>query len=262
MKRSSLFVLSVSAALLFGVSQSSAQFTISVPKLPKIKRDKPVVTTTETTTTTTTTATTPTSDASSTPAAASDDDGGWWVKYHIDEIAKLKKQFDEWDPANQYFPASITNDDYTGLALSKTQRAAWLKDHKTEPNARLDAAFESLKASIIKRLPDNKVEAKSFAYHNPAEEKMLVQQLSDVPGLKVYKAGFSESSWLIDKNDIGIPTARYKHGVVYGRDPNSEDPYCRLWAVNIIQDYSGGGTYAASSARYISKSYVACPAGM
>jgi hypothetical protein len=270
MKRSSLLVAAVAAAVLFSFSPADAQFTITIPKLPKIKKDRPATATptatTETTTETTTdtTRSTSTTTTESTETASSGDSGGaaWWYKYHIDEIAKLKKQFDEWDPANEYFPASITNDDYTGLALSTTDRAKWLKDHKTGPNAKLDAAFEGLKASIVKRLPEHKAAPKSFAFHNVAEEKMMLGELRNIVGLKVFKSGLSEGSWLIDKNEYGLPTARYKHGAIYGRNPNAEDQFCRVWFVNIVQDYSGGGTYGASGTRYVGKSYVACPAGI
>lgn len=261
-------VLVVLFLLGIATQSASAQFTITIPnipKIPKIKRDKPATTTT-TPTTETTTNTTPAANTTPTEptktASTDDDGGGWWVKYQIDEISKLKKQFDEWEPENQYFPSSITNDDYTGLALSKSERATWLKDHKVAPNARLDAAFESLKASIIKRMPEHKVAPKSFAFHNVAEEKMLLKEMSDVPGVKVFKTGLSEGSWLIDKNEYGLPTARYKHGAVYGRNPNADDQFCRVWLINIVQDYAGGGTYGASATRYVGKSYVPCPAGM
>ena len=269
MNRSSLFILSLGVTLFVFVSTTNAQYTITIPKLPKIKREKPVTVATETPTPTVTTTqstdSTPAADTSSTESSSASSSGGgtsWWNTYQIGEIEKLKKQFDEWDPETHYFPASITNDDYTGLALSKTARAAWLKDHKVGPDPKLEAAFESLKASVLKRIPENKVKPAAYAFHNVAEERMLVANMSDVPGIKIFKTGFSEASWLIDKNDYGIPTARFKHGAVYGRNPASEDPFCRLWLINIIQDYSGGGTYGASRARYIDKSYVACPAGM
>ncbi|MEP7212755.1 MAG: hypothetical protein ABI791_06755 [Acidobacteriota bacterium] len=267
MKRNSFFLLTLGAALLFSVSPVQAQFTITIPKIPKIKREKPATVTTETSTTTTTTTSSndDSKPATTTETASGNDEGGgaaWWYKYQIDEIAKLKKQFDEWDPENQYFPSSITNDDYTGLALSTTERAKWLKDHKQPANARLEAAFDGLRTSILKRMPEHKLEPKSFAFHNVAEEKMLIAEMRDVPGIKVFKTGLSEGGWLIEKNDYGLPTARYKHGALYGRNPSSEDKLCRVWYINIVQDYSGGGTYGASGTRFVGKSYMPCPAGM
>ena len=257
--------LLVGAALVALAAVTPAQFTITIPKIPKIKKDKPVVTPTTdsvpTNTSSDTSSTTTSSDSSDTESSDDSGGAGWWINYHVDEIAKLKKQFDEWDPENEYFPASITNDDYTGLALSKKERATWLKDHKQGPNAKLDAAFDSLRASVLKRMPEHKIEPKTFAFHSVAEEKMLVRELSDIVGLKVFKTGFSEGSWLIEKNDYGLPTARYKHGAVYGRNPNAEDQLCRVWYVNIVQDYSGGGTYGASGTRFVGKSYYPCPAG-
>ena len=84
-------------------------------------------------------------------------------------------------------------------------------------------------------------------------------QMTDIPGMVVHKIGLYQNQWLISKNALGIPHNRYKQGAIYGRDPNSDHPYCRIWYVNIIQNYSGGGTYAASYATYVGSDFVTCP---
>jgi len=89
----------------------------------------------------------------------------------------------------------------------------------------------------------------------------MLAEMSDVPGMKVFKIGLNQANWVIDKNELGIPKARYKHGLIYGRNPASEDPFCRVWYINVVQDYAGGGTYGATEARYIQKELIACPAG-
>jgi hypothetical protein len=268
MKRNLFIVLAVAAAVFFGSEAANAQFTITIPRIPKIKKDKPqAATQSEPATAANTSTITP--DAAETKpatAATAEPKSSWWVDYHVEELAKFKKKLDEWVPADSYFPSPVSNDDYAVLALSPTERTAWLKDHKAldvrdTPNNKLDAAFDSLKESLIRRIPDNKVDPKAFAFHNLGEEKMIVTDMSSVSGIKVYKTGLSEANWLIDKNDYGLPTARYKHGMLWGRNPNAEDQFCRIWYVNIIQDYSGGGTYGASYAKYTGKELVACPAG-
>ena len=90
---------------------------------------------------------------------------------------------------------------------------------------------------------------------------MMLAQMTGVPGIKVFKIGLNQPTWLIDKNEWGIPKARYKHGLIYGRNPASEDPFCRVWYVNVVQEYSGAGTYGPTFARYIEKEFIACPAG-
>jgi hypothetical protein len=83
--------------------------------------------------------------------------------------------------------------------------------------------------------------------------------MNDVPGLVVHKIGFYQGTWNIEKNDLGIPLRRYKTGAIYGRNPNSDHPYCWIWTINIRQDYAGGGTYGASYAKYMDRDIAACP---
>jgi len=254
MKNNLSTIIFFAVAITLGIGSVDAQITI---RLPNIKKTiKPVVQTDATTTavenTTTNTTTGRTSGNSST---------NWWVDYQIGEITKYKERLDNWNPANQVFPNPNSNDDYIGLALSKKDRATWLQDKKVAPDAQLDAILDELKASLYKRLPEYTINAKSFNNRNAAEEKLMLAEMSDVPGMKVFKIGFNQANWVIDKNELGIPKARYKHGLIYGRNPASEDPFCRVWYINVVQDYAGGGTYGATEARYIQKELIACPAG-
>ena len=227
-----------------------AQITINFPNIKKVK---PVVTTDTTNVTT--------NSNTNTNTTTGNGSTNWWVDYQIGEIAKYKKELDEWNPANQYFPKPKSNDDYISLAFSKKERASWLQDKKVAPDAKLDAALDGLKASLNNRLPEYTIDPKSFMNRNAVEEKMMLAEMSDVPGIKVFKIGLNQANWIVDKNDLGIPKARYKHGLIYGRNPANEDPFCRVWYVNVVQEYSGGGTYAATEARYIDKEFIACPAG-
>lgn len=232
---------------------AGAQITIN---LPNIKKIKPVVTT-DTTNTTVNTNTNTTNTNTTTGNGSTN----WWIDYQIGEIAKYKKELDEWNPSTQYFPKPKSNDDYITLAFSKKERSSWLQDKKVSPDAKLDAALDGLKVSLNNRLPEYTINPKSFMNRNAVEEKMMLAEMSDVPGMKVFKIGFNQANWIIEKNDLGIPKARYKHGLIYGRNPASEDPFCRVWYINVVQEYAGGGTYGATEARYIEKEYIACPAG-
>jgi len=250
MRHAFLKITFLSAAMAFGVSGVCAQITINLPNIKKIK--KPIITTDANTNVRDNVTTTNTDGNGST---------NWWVDYQIGEITKYKKELTDWNPANQYFPNPSSSDDYIRLALSKKARLEWLQDKKVAPDARLDAALDGLKDVLTRRLPENTINPRSFTNRNAAEEKLMLGALWGVPGIKVFKTGFNQASWLIDKNELGIPKARYKHGLVYGSDPASEDPFCRVWYVNVVQEYAGGGTYGATEARYIKREFIACPTG-
>ena len=85
--------------------------------------------------------------------------------------------------------------------------------------------------------------------------------LTRIADYKIYSIGLQQGNWLIDKNDYGLPTSRYKRGVIWLRDAKSDHPYCYATYINIKQDYAGGGTYGASYARFIEDEMVGCPAG-
>lgn len=244
------------AVAVLTVSGASAQITINIPGIKKIK--KPVITTTDTTVTSNPVTTTTTTNTNTTTTSGS---SNWWIDYQIEQIAKYKGQLESWNPATQYFPKPSSSDEYIGLALSKKERADWLRDKKMQPDAKLEAALEDLKGLLHKRLPEYTINPKSFTNRNPAEEKLLLAQMNDIPGMKVYKIGFNQPTWIIEKNEWGIPKARYKHGLIYGRNPASEDPFCRVWYLNVVQEYSGAGTYGPTQARYIEREFIACPAG-
>lgn len=248
------FLIAVTALTSSGVA---AQITINIPGFKKIK--KPVITNVETSVqgdsepSTRTNPTTGHGDASGST--------NWWVDYQIEAINKYKGQVEAWNPDTQIFPKPSSSDDYISLALSKKERASWLRDKKVQPDAKLDASLDELKVSLTRRMPEYTINPRSFTNRNAAEEKLMLAEMADVPGIKVFKIGFNQPTWLIDKNEWGIPKARYKHGLIYGRNPASEDPFCRVWYLNVVQEYSGAGTYGPTQARYIEKEFIACPAG-
>jgi hypothetical protein len=88
---------------------------------------------------------------------------------------------------------------------------------------------------------------------------MMKAALENSATLKIHKIGLYHGTWQIDKNNLGIPNARYKQGYIWVRDTADDHPYCHLYQVNIIQNYAGGGTYAASSARFIGDTLFGCP---
>jgi hypothetical protein len=258
-------ILAVAAA------PAAGQFPIRIPKIPKVvkkeeKKEEPVTTEAPVRATDA-----PARTTEAPPAAAAVPDKkpapeeDWRIQYHIDRIAEFKKRIDEWNPETHFFPTISANDKHDITSLWKEERDKWMKDYgflkvRETPDNRFDAALDALAVSIRKRLPEHLPKADRYIIRNPAEEKLMRSAMKDTPQLKVFKIGLNQANWLIDKNEFGIPRARYKHGMIWGRALPG-DTVCLLWFINIVQDYSGGGTYGASYANFIRYDISGCPAG-
>ena len=140
----------------------------------------------------------------------------------------------------------------------------WVKDRWTKPNAqkKVAAALDALAASAAKKLPTYKEDLDNYKFHNAAEEKMMKGVLKRIADYKIFSSGLLGVIWAIGKNNLGIPTARFKNGAIYLKDTKDDHLYCYLFYVNIIQDYAGGGTYGASYAMYVGNELVGCPAAV
>lgn len=116
-----------------------------------------------------------------------------------------------------------------------------------------------------------KVAAKSLPLYKPvgynvknaAEEKFLRTAVSDLNQAKVLQTGMMESSWIVSKNNYNIPTARFKHGMIHAQYPKTmtDDGYCRIIYVNIVQDYIDKGAYGASYAVFVKVEPAGCTTG-
>jgi len=82
---------------------------------------------------------------------------------------------------------------------------------------------------------------------------MMIGALKNASTVKIHKIGLEGAVWLIDKNDFGIPTDRFKRGYIWARDTSDDHPYCHVYTIIIQQDYAGGGTYGASWAKFYEK---------
>jgi hypothetical protein len=150
------------------------------------------------------------------------------------------------------------------FAVSPSAREKWLKDSnalqfKECPN--LVSALDKLAAAAAEKFPLYTANPKAYNLRNPAEEKMMKATLKNAAAVKIHKIGLNQASWLISKNELGLPTSRYKHGFIWFRDPADDHPYCHFYYVNILQDYAGGGTYGASYALFVEDGLAGCPTG-
>ena len=249
---------------IFGWQVADAQITITIPKIPKIKKPK-IVTTSEPDTTggsgqNGSSGTTGQKDSE--PAYEEMDAR---LSLFLDEIAKAKKDVDKYNSNDYLYLVDATGSEWMWRSVSNKERAEFEEKWKSvmTPGAkkRFDEGFAALAASAANKLPTYKASLSKYGFHNAAEEKMMKGVLTKIADYKIFSSGLEQAAWLIDKNDYGLPTARYKHGVIYLRDTKSDHPYCYATYVNIKQDYAGGGTYGASYARFIEDEMVGCPAG-
>ena len=184
-----------------------------------------------------------------------------WLRAHRDDIAKVLKAVNEYDPATTN---SMESDrDVALYAVSLKARNEWLK----EKNAlafkdEIDKLLQPLAEALAKKLPTFFPKMEKYAVRNPAEEARMKQVLTNPARYKIFKIGLMQSAWQIDKGVLGIPNARYKNGLIYLRDTQADHPYCYATYVNVIQDYAGGGTYAASRSKLVLDELVGCPANV
>jgi hypothetical protein len=266
MKKNLLVAFTFIVLSVIGFQAASAQITITLPKFPKIKKDKPAETKTEATTTK--------SDGNQTenkpvktesnPAPPSDkcSENGW-LTAHIEMIAERQQEVDSFTSDRGWLTSTSTYDHLLN-AVSPSAREKWLTgakalEYKDCPN--LVTAFDKLSASAAQKIPLFIPNTRAYAIHNPIEEKLMKSKINNLTDHKIHYIGIKQASWLIDKNSLGIPTSRYKHGMVWARYTPNDHPYCRIYYINIIQDYAGGGTYGASYGYFVRDELAGCPAG-
>lgn len=182
---------------------------------------------------------------------------------HLTDLEKTRKEAEEFSPGSRDYYVSTLSDRknlYLEAALSPSARKEWLGKWPADFVKCLEPALEGLAAVARKTLPGY-TGPQGYTFGTPAEKNALLSAVNDIAQAKVLKVGIQEANWLIDKNSLGIPTARYKHGVIWAQYPNRDDGFCRIFWVNLKQDYAGGGTYAASYGYFVSRAFAGCPAG-
>ncbi len=249
-----------------GVQAASAQITITLPGFPKIKKPKQEQTKTYSTTgnnKSDQTSANGDGQAKENKTSAPNDNcaGNIWVSSHLEDIGKRQKEVESFTPERDWFVGS-NNYDHLLYAVSPAAREKWLSSSNAlDYRNCLASALDKLAASAATKLPLFLPDTKAYAQHNASEEKLMKSKINDLADHKIFYIGIREPSWLIDKNEFGIPKSRYKHGMVWVRYTPNDHAFCRVYYINIIQDYAGGGTYGASYGAFIDDKLFGCPAG-
>lgn len=183
------------------------------------------------------------------------------LKAHRDGIKKVLGYVNNWKTGSR--DSMGTESEYAFYAVSPRMRAEWLK--KTNAMAfeeEIEKYLKPLADALNEKLPNYFPKDERFAFHNAAEEAMMKTVLPNAARNKILKMGLMQATWRTDSGVLGIPNARFKNGMIYRRDSQADHPYCYATYVNIVQDYAGGGRYAASRAVFVQDELVACPAGV
>lgn len=257
----------------FGIRTSSAQFPITIPKIPKIKKDKPQPPPPATDNNQSNdnqsnnnqpknTQSNDSQTSTSEPSKPDDICTDWWAKNTLKDINTVQEDVDSFTPDRAWFVGDYTYN-HLYFAISQIGRDNFYKDSKAPYKncPVLVAAYKKLSDSAVKKLPLFVANKRDYAIQNPATAKLMHSKISDINDFKIFYTGVKEANWLIDKNEYGLPTARYKHGLVWLRNTKSSHPHCLIYYINIVQDYAGGGTYGESYGNYVKYSFAGCPAG-
>jgi hypothetical protein len=239
---------------------ASAQITINIPKFPKIKKNtsrsepsQPSGDNSSTNTSSDSALSNSNSNACTSPT----------VRANLEDIEKTRKEAEEYRPGLRDYYVSTLDDRknrYFEAAMMPSKRKEWYANMPIDMQNCFDPALDALAAAAKKTLPSF-TGPSGYTFGTPAEKKVLLTALYDIANGTVLRSGLEEANWLIEKNGYGLPTARFKRGYVLAKYANSDNTNCWLFWINIVQDYAGGGTYAASGGSFVSRSIAGCPAG-
>jgi hypothetical protein len=184
-----------------------------------------------------------------------------WLQTHLEEIANRQKEVESFTPERGWFVKTFTYDHVLN-AISAEARAKWLKDSNAmEFKEYVDPPLDALAEAIKKKISSYQADTKAYPIHNPVEEALMKSKISDLAKHKIFYIGLQQANWLIEKNELGIPKNRYKYGMVWVRYSPNDHPYCRVYYINVVQDYAGGGTYGKSYGYFAKDILSGCPPG-
>lgn len=260
------FVLAI--GLMFCFQNVSAQITITLPKFPKLKKEKPKTENTQIKeeNQTTNDNNQPKSAASGeskkeaeTQPVKQDECKAEGVMYvFLQDAEKQLQDIESFTPGRGWFVRSMN---YSPIyyAVSPKARQERYADSALIKCQNLLDAYDKLGAAAAKKLPQFVPDKAEYPATTPANANLMKGKITNLADHKIFYIGVREANWLIDKNDYGLPTARFKHGLVWVRYTPDDHPYCRIYYINLVQDYAGGGTYGATYGNYVGETLAGCP---
>jgi hypothetical protein len=186
----------------------------------------------------------------------------WWVPSTLKDINKVQDDLDTFTPDRDWIVGKYTYD-HLLFAVVPSERDLFYTESKAPYKncPTLVAAYKKVSDTAAIKLPQFVPNKRAYAIQTPAYIKAMHAKITDIQNYKIHYSGVKEPNWLIETNSLGIPTARYKHGLVWVRNTKSTHPYCWIFYINLVQAYAGGGTYGATYGNYVARSMAGCPAG-
>lgn len=187
--------------------------------------------------------------------------GSPFYSVHYGDAYKTLREAEDYKPAARtYYVRELSDrhNEYLDAAISPTGRAEWMSSHKIAEKDQhcLGPLFDAI-ADAAKRTLKN-YHPRGYTHH---DDDALIRDAvkAEIPGAEILGVGVSSPTWEIEKHSNGIPSARYKYGMAWVKSASFDDGYCRIAYVNVLQDYSGGGSYAESRPNYIRAEPAGCP---
>ncbi len=183
--------------------------------------------------------------------------------WHYGQALKTLREAEEYKPTLRDYYVSELNDnrnEFLLAGISPTFRKDWFGSHRTAEKdfhcmvPILDELAAAAKRTLPRYLP------RGYTHHDSADEKLLKAALKEELGgdFEVQTVGVKSPSWLIEKLGNGIPSSRYKYGMVWFKNPKDDDGFCRIAYINVVQDYAGGESYADSTGNFVSMEPAGC----
>ncbi len=188
--------------------------------------------------------------------------GGAVMSIHYGDAYKTLREAEEFKPGvRTYYVRELSDrrNEYLLAGISPSFRNDWLGGHRMADKDQQCIAplFDELAAAAKRTLP--KYRPRGYTHHDSGEDDLIREAAKQqVPDAEVLGVGVKSPSWEIEKLNNGLPSDRYKYGMAWVKSSKFDDGYCRIAYVNIVQDYSGGGTYGDSKANFINLEPAGC----
>lgn len=181
------------------------------------------------------------------------------MESHMEHLNELLEQVKTFTVSRGWYSGQ-QHEDYFMAAISPKRRAEMQKSTKYGPFFKcFEPLLDEIQTETKKTLPNYTLSA--YNTRSPADERILRSAINDLNSATVFKIGLGSAVWNIQKNALGIPEKRYKHGAIWVKYPNVDHGFCQILWINVIQDYAGGGTYGQSYGYFTRNEPAGCPAG-
>ncbi len=182
--------------------------------------------------------------------------GGFYSVHYGDAYKTLREAEDYKATARTYYVRELSDNrnEYFLAGISAKSRAEWLGGREKDTRC-MGPIFDAIGAAAKRTLP--KYRPRGYTHH---EDDALLRDMAkhQIPDATVLESGVSSPSWKIEKLRNGVPRVRYKYGMAWVKSASFDDGYCRIVYVNVVQDYSGGGTFGESAGNFIKIEPAGC----